>query len=73
MFAALQRQLGYPAVPRVHDSDSVEQEIPNMKAKISQLEKRVQLLESEAKGSLDLSQFYVKPVEFPPDEGVGQR
>lgn len=67
MFAALQRQLGYPSVPRVRDANGPEQEIPNLKAKISQLEKRVQLLEAEMKGSLDLSQFYVKPVELPPD------
>ena len=34
-------------------------------AKLTQLEKRLQLVESELKGNLDLSQFYVKPGDAP--------
>lgn len=63
MFAALQRHLGYPAVPRPRPQVGPEKDIPALQAKIIQLEKRLQLVESELKGSLDLSQFYVKPVE----------
>ena len=63
MFAALQRQLGYPTVPRVRPSLGLEREIPALHAKIQQLEKRLHLVESELKGNLDLSQFYVKPTE----------
>lgn len=61
MFAALQRQLGYPTVPRVRPPFGAERELPALQAKISQLEKRLHLVESELKGNLDLSQFYVKP------------
>ncbi len=68
MFAALQRQLGYPVVPRPKKDFGLEQQVPALHAKLSQLEKRIQLLESELRGSLDLSQFYVKPVELPADE-----
>jgi len=61
MFAALQRHLGYPSVPRVKPSYGPERDIPAMQAKITQLEKRLLLVESELKGGLDLSQYYVKP------------
>ena len=63
MFAALQRQLGYPTVPRARSSLGPERELPALQAKVAQLEKRLHLVESELKGNLDLSQFYVKPVE----------
>jgi hypothetical protein len=63
MFAALQRHLGYPAVPRVRPQFGAEKEIPALQAKLAQLEKRLHLVESEMKGNLDLSQFYVKPVD----------
>jgi hypothetical protein len=68
MFAALQRHLGYPVVPRVRPVFGPEKEIPAMQAKIMQLEKRLHLVESELKGNFDLSQFYVKPAELPGDE-----
>ena len=67
MFAALQRQLGYPAVPRLRPQTGSEQEVPALAAKLAQLEKRLHLVESELKGNLDLSKFYVKPVDGPPD------
>jgi hypothetical protein len=63
MFAALQRQLGYPAVPRVRSAIGAERELPALQAKLAQLEKRLHLVESELKGNLDLSQFYVKPAD----------
>lgn len=63
MFAALQRQLGYPGVPRTKVRQGLEKDIPEMQARIAQLEKRIQLIEGELKDSLDLSQFYVKPPE----------
>jgi hypothetical protein len=68
MFAALQRQLGYPAVPRARPQTGQEQEVPALAAKLAQLEKRLHLVESELKGNLDLSQFYVKPAEGPAAE-----
>jgi hypothetical protein len=69
MFAALQRQLGYPAVPRPKRSTPEDRQSPAaLEARIRQLEKRLQLLESEVKGDLDLSQFYVKPPDFTAEE-----
>lgn len=68
MFAALQRHLAYPVVPRVRPMFGPEREIPALQAKMAQLEKRLHLVESELKGNLDLSQYYVKPVELPEDE-----
>ncbi|MFN9370943.1 MAG: hypothetical protein ACK6D3_03565 [Planctomycetaceae bacterium] len=67
MFAALQRQLGYPSVPRPRREMGLEQQVPALQAKLSQLEKRIQLLEAETRGTLDLSQYYTKPVEPPPE------
>lgn len=67
MFAALQRQLGYPTVPRVRSRVGPEKEIPQIQAQIQQLEKRIQLLEAESRGNLDISAYYVKPDTFPDD------
>jgi hypothetical protein len=69
MFAALQRQLGYPEVPRTRPRHGPEHDLPQLAAKFAQLEKRLQLLESEMKGTLDLSQFFAKPVELPAGNG----
>jgi hypothetical protein len=69
MFAALQRHLGYPVVPRVKPVFGPEREIPALQAKVAQLEKRLHLVESELKGNLDLSQFFVKPVELSDGDG----
>jgi hypothetical protein len=68
MFAALQRQLGYPAVPRPKPSHSPERLIPELQRRIEQLEKRLQLVEAEQKGKLDISQFVVKPPDDFPDD-----
>lgn len=69
MFAALQRQLGYPVVPRMRPAFGPEKEIPALQAKVAQLEKRLQLVESELKGTFDLSKYYVRPVEPPAGNG----
>lgn len=57
MFAALQRQLGYPRVPRI-EPKGTEKLHPALEARLARLEKRLQLLESETKGQgIDLSEF----------------
>lgn len=67
MFAALQRQLGYPRVPRPKGKAS-EKLPPALEARLQRLEKRLLLLEAETKGTgIDLSEFLKKP-ELPPDE-----
>lgn len=69
MFAALQRHLGYPTVPRSRAASGPEKRLLVVEQRLRELEKRVQLLEAEAKGQMDLSQFYVKSPKFT-DEGL---
>jgi hypothetical protein len=70
MFAALQRQLGYPRVPRV-EPKSEDKLPPALEARLARLEKRLTLLESETKGTgIDLSEFMKKPPDFGDDPGV---
>ncbi|MBY0461000.1 MAG: hypothetical protein K2V38_27075 [Gemmataceae bacterium] len=57
LFAALQRQLGYPEVPRFRIRDDAATKMDIMQTKMRELEMRIKLLESEARGSVDLSQF----------------
>lgn len=59
LFGALQRHLGYPAVPRVKPADRTHEQIPQLYRKIDQLESRLKLLEQEQRsGAIDLSRFY---------------
>ena len=64
MFAALQRQLHYPQVPRTRRAQDVELE-PVLERRLQTIEKRLQLAESELKGGVDLSKFYAKPEDGP--------
>ncbi|GIX04030.1 MAG: hypothetical protein KatS3mg113_1036 [Planctomycetaceae bacterium] len=63
LFAALQRQLNYPAVPRAKQA-AAQKLPPQLELRFQRLEKRLQLLESEMHGKLDLSEFYVQPEKF---------
>lgn len=68
LFAALQRQLGYPAVPRSKSNRDFALH-PQLELRIQRMEKRLQLLESDTKGQLDLTEFYTRPPTFddPPE------
>ena len=57
LFAALQRQLDYPEVPRAKPRDDLEAKIGTLQAKFRDLETRVKLMESEMRGQVDLSEF----------------
>jgi hypothetical protein len=57
LFAALQRQLGYPEVPRPRERDDLEAKVEMLQAKVKDLETRLKLMESEMRGKVDLSQF----------------
>lgn len=61
LFAALQRQLGYPEVPRSRPKDDPIAQLETLKTKIRELETRMKLLEGEVKGRVDLSEFMAKP------------
>ena len=64
MFAALQRQLGYPRVPRPAPPRTTPLFEPAIEMRFQRLESRVQLLEAEQKGGLDLTQFMKEPPNF---------
>jgi hypothetical protein len=57
LFAALQRQLGYPEVPRPVTRDDLASKLATLQARYKELESRVKLLEQELKGQVDLSEF----------------
>lgn len=57
LFAALQRQLGYPEVPRPKIRDDLEAKLEALQVKLREMEARMRLVESEVRGQVDLSQF----------------
>ena len=63
LFGALQRQLGYPTVPRSKSGRELQLP-PLIEQRFQRLEKRLQLLEAESQGKLDLSEFYSNPPKF---------
>lgn len=67
MFAALQRQLGYPRVPRPKPPRTGPLFDPQVDLRFQRVENRLAILEAEGRATgVDLSQFYVKPPdEFP--------
>lgn len=60
LFSALQRQLGYPKVPRPPRGPSEDILLPRLQQKINRLEMRIQLLEEEGRGGIDITKFYEK-------------
>jgi hypothetical protein len=57
LFAALQRQLGYPEVPRPKQRDDTQAKLDVLTTKLRELEARLKLVEGELRGSIDLTQF----------------
>jgi hypothetical protein len=62
-FAALQRQLGYPAIPRIKNPGPAAESPALLARRLERLEMRVKLLEEEGRGGIDLSRF--DPKQFP--------
>ena len=65
LFAALQRHLGYPQVPRPKPVDETPQLIPQLLRRMERLETRIKLLEDEQKGGIDITKFYGPPGSLP--------
>jgi hypothetical protein len=61
LFSALQRQLGYPEVPRPRRPEEAEARIALLEQRVAQLENRIKSMESEIHDEVDLTQFAVKP------------
>lgn len=57
LFAALSRHLGYPSVPRKKHVIEEENIMPQLKRRIEQLENRIQLIEEEQRGGIDLNKY----------------
>jgi hypothetical protein len=57
LFAALQRQLNYPEVPRPVVQDDAGTRVEMLLVKVRELEARLKLLEGEVRGNVDLTQF----------------
>jgi len=57
LFAALQRQLNYPEVPRSTEKESPKDEITVLRQRTNDLEIRLKLIEAEVKGNVDLAHF----------------
>lgn len=67
LFAALQRHLGYPAVPRVKVIEDPNETLPGLARRLDRVELRIKLLEEEGKGGIDLKKLYGPgPSELPP-------
>ena len=74
LFSALQRQLGYPEVPRPRRPDEAEARIALLEQRVTLLENRLKAAESEIHNDFDLSQFAVKPEDTAgPPSGWGVR
>lgn len=61
LFAALQRQLGYPAIPRQERVTREKDDYALMARRVERMEARLKLVEDEQKGGIDLTQFYERP------------
>jgi len=67
LFAALQRQLGYPAVPRLVPPDESRQVVGQLVRRLEKLEQRLKLVEEEQRGGIQIDRFYKHP-DMPPGE-----
>ena len=65
MFAALQRHLGYPAVPRLKSKANQPAIDPVLEQRLQRIEQMLKIVQAELKGGLDLTQFFKKPDEEP--------
>lgn len=67
LFAAMQRHLGYPSVPRIKVRDENPDLIPQLSRRIERLEMRIKIMEEEKRGGLDITKFYEKHQDGIPD------
>jgi hypothetical protein len=67
-FAALQRQLGYPSVPRVKPAAPSDESPAMLARRLERLEMRIKLLEEEGRGGIDLSKFDPKNFQVGRDQ-----
>jgi hypothetical protein len=67
LFAALQRHLGYPTVPRPKIAEDPGETLTGLARRMDRAELRIKFLEEEQKGGIDLRKLYgPAPLELPP-------
>jgi hypothetical protein len=67
LFSALQRHLGYPAVPRPKIVEDPTETLIGLARRMERAEIRIKLLEEEGKGGIDLNKLYgPAPKDLPP-------
>jgi len=57
LFSALSRHLSYPVVPRQRRAVEEEHLVPILQRRVEHLENRLQLLEEELRGGVNLNRF----------------
>jgi hypothetical protein len=67
-FAALQRQLSYPEVPRPPRPRPADDSPALLARRLERVEMRIKLLEEEGRGGIDLSRFDPKQHPAPPPD-----
>lgn len=67
LFAALQRQLNYPEVPRAKVKVGLEEQLDKLNVKLREMEARLRMVEAEVRGTFDPTQFG-KPEIFQDDD-----
>jgi hypothetical protein len=67
LFAALQRHLNYPLVPKPRKADESAAVVPMLARRMERLEMRVKLLEDEQRGGIDITKYYQPPPPPPSD------
>jgi hypothetical protein len=60
LFAAMQRHLGYPTVPKKELYDNTLELIPQMQRRMERLEARIKFMEEEQRQGIDITKFYGK-------------
>lgn len=70
LFSALSRHLNYPAVPRQKRAAEEENLVPVLLRRIEHLENRLQLLDEELRGGINLNRFFAQT--DPPPKQIGR-
>lgn len=70
-FATLERQLGYPVVPRPKPVENPMDQIRLLQRRMERLESRLRLVEDENRTGIDITKFYGQPPLEPPDDATG--
>ena len=71
LFAAMQRHLGYPGVPRQEPVDTLPSLIPQIQRRLERVEARIKLFEEEQRGGIDITKFYGGKAPPAPDDLLG--